>query len=300
MRKDSPMHYFLIDGYNLCFRCFYAMPELTRQDGFPTGALHAFAASILKLSSIDTPHATAVFFDKGGSDRHRKIYPEYKANRSEMPEPLRLQMPEIKRLCGLFGFPIIEENGVEADDLLASSAVKLSQNSPITTIVSADKDFAQLINAKVRQLLPPAPKTQDWQVLDVMGVKNKFGVSPKQIPDFLALVGDAVDNIPGLDGVGPKTAAKWIKGYEDLESIIKRYDWITPDKFRKMILENTELLRRNLELVTLQTNLQVPDFPASVPAPKFAEIMEFFESMQLKRSVLTLKKFAKEQFQTEI
>ena len=108
------MDYFLIDGYNMCFRAFYAMPELTRSDGFPTGALHAFFAGIIKLSSMDVPHATAIFFDQGGSARHREIYPEYKANRDAMPDAMRMQIEPIRELCSLLGFFVKSQNGIEA------------------------------------------------------------------------------------------------------------------------------------------------------------------------------------------
>lgn len=299
-KYKSLMHYFLIDGYNLCFRCFYAMPELTRADGFPTGALHAFVGSVIKLCSMDAPHASAVFFDKGGSARHRELYPEYKANRSAMPEAMRLQMPEIKRLCGLLNFVIIEREGVEADDLLASAAVKLKEKAPLTTIVSADKDFAQLVGPRIRQLLPPPPKTQDWVCIDSLGVKTKFGVSAAEIPCYLALMGDSIDNIPGLDGVGPKTAAKWIKDFGDLETILRRHDWVKPEKFRTIIAENEEKLRRNLKLVTLDTALEVPDFSDSPQTPQFDAVLAFLEEMGMKRGIAQFKKFAKEQYQKDI
>ncbi len=293
------MNYFLIDGYNLSFRCFWAMPDLTRSDGFPTGALHAFFASALRLSSMDVPHATAVFFDKGGSVRHRKICPEYKANRSEMPEKMRAQMPYIKRLCESLGFTVIEREGIEADDLLGSAAVKLKDSCEMVSIVSADKDFAQLVGPRVRQLLPPKPKTQDWIVLDAIGVKGKYGVYPNQIPSFLALIGDSADNISGLNGVGPKTAAKWLKDYGDLETIIRRYDWVRPEKFREVIKNGEALLRRNIELVTIDTACPLEDFAMEVKRPDFKDIAEFLETMQMKRSEALLHKFAKEQWQTD-
>ena len=146
------MDYFLIDGYNMCFRAYYAMPELTRSDGFPTGALHAFFAGIIKLSSMDVPHSSAIFFDEGGSARHREIYPEYKANRDAMLEPMRMQIEPIRELCRLLGFFVKSQNGVEADDLLASAAELLFAKGSKISIVSADKDFAQLVRPGIRRL----------------------------------------------------------------------------------------------------------------------------------------------------
>jgi DNA polymerase-1 len=274
------------------------MPELTREDGFPTGAIHAFFAGILKLTSMDVPHSTAIFFDKGGSNRHREIFAEYKANRSEMPEPLRKQIPEIMELCRLMGFCVIVREGVEADDLLAAAAEKLAVKDALITVVSADKDFAQLVRPGIRQLLPPAPQKQalGWRELDMVGVKTKFGVSPAEIPYYLALVGDTADNIPGIPGVGPKTAAKWIKEYGDIESIIRRSDWLKPDKFRATVAGNAGILRRNLELVTLDKSADFGEIECS--APDFDAVIEFLEKMEMKRSVGAFKKFAKEQYQT--
>lgn len=286
------MDFFLIDGYNMCFRSFYAMPSLSRSDGFPTGALHAFFAGILRLSNFEAPHRTCVFFDKGGSVRHREIFPEYKKNRSEMPEDMRRQMPAMKEICQLFGFDIFEENGIEADDMLASMVRKLREQNHNVTIVSSDKDFAQLVGPHTRQMIPPASKSKDWTILDSIGVKTKFGVPPAQIPFLLSLVGDSADNIPGLNGIGPKTAAKWLKDFGDLDTIIKRCDWLKPEKFRAQVRENAELLMRNLELVKLDTSLELDE--PKYAEPDFDEIKKFLEEMEMKRGLTSLRKFANE------
>lgn len=292
------MNALLIDGYNLGFRCFYAMPDLTRTDGFPTGALHAFFNSLIKLSGEHTPHTTAVFFDKGGSARHLKIHPDYKANRREAPDKFKSQIPSMKYLCEIFGFNPTEREGIEADDLLASTAVKVKESGNTAIIASADKDFAQLVCPNIKQMLPPNPKNKEWTTLDSIGVKTKFGVSPTQIPDYLALIGDSVDNIEGIAGVGPKTAAKWLKDYGDIETIIRRFDWIKPDKFRTLIKEGESLLRRNLELITLDSTLDV-EIPQQI-TPNFDDIIAFLEEMEMKKSLNTLRKFAKEQYEVDI
>ena len=259
------MKYYLIDGYNLAFRCFYAMPDLSRSDGFPTGALHAFFASLLKLSSSDTPHSTAVFFDKGGSKRHLEIFPQYKANRSEAPDNFRRQIPQMKYLCEIFGFEPTESEGIEADDLLGSAAVALKAQGHSVAVVSADKDFAQLVSPNIRQL---------------------------------ALIGDTADNIPGIDGVGPKTAAKWLKDFGDIETLIHRADWIKPERFRRVVADSADILRRNLALVTLDTSLDVPLAPSKTP--DFGEIIHFLEEMEMKKSLFALRNFAKDQYQISI
>lgn len=288
----------MIDGYNLGFRCYYAMPELTRTDGFPTGALHAFFASLLKLSGMDAPHSTAVFFDCGGSRRRRELFPQYKANRAATPDDFRRQIPAMKDLCQLFGFESVESNGIEADDLLSSCALRVKAAGGMATIVSADKDFAQIVSPNIRQLLPPKPRVKDWTVLDSVGVKTKFGVAPAQIPDFLAIVGDSADNIPGLDGVGPKTAAKWLKDYGDLETLVKRADWVKPERFRTHIAEAAERLRLNLKLVTIDTSFEIP--PPAHKTPDFAELVKFLDNMEMKKSFSALVKFAREQYQISL
>lgn len=288
----------LIDGYNLGFRCFYAMPDLTRSDGFPTGALHAFFNSLMKLAAECAPHATAVFFDKGGSQRHLAIHPQYKANRAEAPEKFKAQIPSMKYLCEIFGFNPTEEEGIEADDLLASAAAKIKAEGNMAIIASADKDFAQLVCANIHQMLPPSGKVKEWTIIDSVGVKSKFGVAPAQIPDFLSLIGDAADNIEGISGVGSKTAAKWLKDFGDLESIIKRSDWLKPEKFRAAVKENEGLLRRNMRLITLDTSRDVP-LPQML-APNFGEIIAFLEEMEMKKSLTSLRKFAKEQYQIDL
>ncbi len=282
----------------MAFRCFYAMPELTRSDGFPTGAIHAFFSGMVRLLSIEAPHPACAFFDKGGSSRRREIFPEYKANRASMPESMRQQIPAIKDMCDLFGMDVFEESGVEADDLLGSMAVKLRSKGEDVTIVSADKDFAQLVAPHVRQMLPPNSRVKEWTFLDTVGVKTKFGVPPSQIAYFLALTGDAIDNIPGINGVGPKMAAKWLKEYGDLESVIFRSDWLKPEKFRKIVGESAETLRRNLELVKLDTGIPVSD--PKVGKPQFGELLKFLDEMEMRKGILSLRKFAKEVYGEEL
>lgn len=293
-------NYFLIDGFNLSFRAFYAMPTLTTKDGRHTNAIHAFFSSIIKLSGMDTPHKTAVFFDKDGSRRHLEIYPEYKAQRSRMPDEMKSQMPYIRKLCELMGFHVVEKSGVEADDLLASYGLKLHERGGVISIVSADKDFAQIIRPKLRQLLPPQKASEGYRELDLVGVRTKFGVSPSQIPDFLALMGDVSDNIRGIEGVGPKTAEKWLKDFGNLEGLIRRADWIKPEKFRKVVLESKDMLMKNLKLVTLWTTHEVDLKEDSFKDPDFSEIIKFLEDLEMSRGVSIFKKFAKEQYQINL
>ncbi len=258
----------LLDGFNLAFRSFYGMPELTRaSDGFPTGALHGWVRTLWMLQDQEPAAHTAVFFDLGGSHRHTALHADYKAQRADMPEPLRLQLDPLKQLTRALGIPLIERSGIEADDLIASAATQLFAAGHNVLVVSADKDFAQLVQSDghhyLLQLVPPptANPKLGWRRLDPSAIKEKFGVPPAQIPALLALTGDKADNIPGLDGVGYKTAAKWLNEFSDLDTLLRRWDWIKPDRFRPLLRDSADLLHRNLKLVTLDTSLD-PGLPS--------------------------------------
>jgi DNA polymerase-1 len=176
--------FLLVDGFNLAYRCFFAIPELNRGDGFPTNALHGWVKSLWKLGDQEKPEATLVFFDLGGAQDRLALHPEYKANRAEMPEPLARQLPAIRALTAAMGLVGIERDGVESDDLLASEAVTLAGAGHEVLIVSSDKDFAQIVGERIQILLPPptANPKLGWRRLDAAGVLEKFGVPPVRIP----------------------------------------------------------------------------------------------------------------------
>ncbi|KXU36053.1 5'-3' exonuclease [Cephaloticoccus capnophilus] len=252
-------NWLLIDGFNLAFRAFYGMPELTRSsDGFPTGALHGWVKALWRLIDEQRPAGGAlVFFDLGGSQERLALHPEYKAQRRETPEALTQQLPFIRELTRAMGLGGIEREGVESDDLLAAQAVALAGGGDTVRIVSADKDFAQVVGGGVTLLLPPptANPRIGWRHLDAVGVTEKFGVGPGQIADFLALVGDTSDNIPGLAGVGPKTAAKWLQAHGSLEGVLANAAEIKPERFRQELASAAERLRLNRQLTRFDLSL---------------------------------------------
>lgn len=257
----------LIDGFNLMYRCFFATPALTRGDGFPTNALHGWVKSIWRLIDQERPSHTVVFFDLGGSQDRLALHPEYKAQRKEMPSELARQIPYIKTLTVAMGLAAVEKDGVESDDLLASCAVQCAAKGDEVLIVSSDKDFAQIVSDQIKILLPP-PSAQPklgWRKLDVAGVKEKFGVKPAQIADYLALMGDTSDNIPGLTGVGPKTASKWLAQYGSLEGLIAASAMVEPERFRGPLCESAERLRVNLRLTKLDIALELPEVRQTEP-----------------------------------
>ncbi|MDP0498014.1 MAG: 5'-3' exonuclease H3TH domain-containing protein [Verrucomicrobiota bacterium JB024] len=276
----------LLDGFNLAFRSYYALPDLTRSDGVPTGALHGWVKTLWKLEDMERPDRLAVFFDEGGSDRHLELLPEYKANRDEMPEALRAQMESIREITRLMGYPVISRCGVEADDLIASAARQMAGPEQKAVVVSADKDLAQLVNEHIHQLLP-APTANPrlgWRRLDAEGVVKKFGVTPAQIPDYLALVGDVSDNIAGLVGVGPKTASKWIAEYGNIAGVLAKAAEIKPPRFREILPASGELLSRNLELVRLKDTFEIPAL--TVEQPDTPALTDFLASMEMKSAAL--------------
>lgn len=274
----------LVDGFNLVYRCFFAIPELNRADGFPTNALHGWVKSLWKLQDQEKPAGTIVFFDLGGSQDRLAIHPEYKAQREEMPEALQKQIDPVKVLTRLLGCQVIEQDGVESDDLLAAEAVARAREGDEVLIVSSDKDFAQIVDERIKIMLPPpsANPKLGWRLRDVAGVNEKFGVPPTQIADYLALVGDTSDNIPGVTGVGPKTAAKWLADHGNLEGVIAHAAELKPDRFREVVAADADRLRKNLKLTTL--NLGLPRVAPERPVPQVPELVRFLEEMEMRSS----------------
>ncbi len=275
----------LIDGFNLIYRCYFATPALTRSDGFPTNALHGWVKSLWRLIDQERPDHPVVFFDLGGSQDRLALHPDYKAQRAEMPVELERQIEPTKALTRALGLGAVEQHGVESDDLLAACAVARAAAGDDVLIVSSDKDFAQIVGPRIRILLSP-PSAQPklgWRVLDEACVKDKFGVPPERIVDYLALIGDTSDNIPGLSGVGPKTAVKWIEAHGGLEEILSAAPRITPDRFRAPLAEAADRLRLNNRLVTLDTTLPQP--AVETRAPDLAALFSLLEEMEMKSTL---------------
>ncbi len=279
----------LVDGYNMAFRAFYGMPELTRADGFPTGALHGWVKTMWRLQDQEKPDAMVVFFDLGGSQDRLALHPEYKAQRKETPEPLEKQIPVIKELTKAMGLVGVELDGVESDDLLAAQARLLAKDGHDVLIVSADKDFAQCVDERIKILLPPptANPKLGWRVLDPAGVGEKFGVPPAQIAEYLALIGDSSDNILGISGVGPKTAVKWFQEFQTLEGIIAHAAELKPERFREMVAKEADKLRLNLKLTTLPA--ESPLASVQPGEPQAGALFALLEKLEMKSSLTEAK-----------
>jgi len=244
---------FLIDGSSYLYRAFHAMPPLTTSAGVPTGAVKGVANMLHNLRRENpNAHYLAIFDAKGKNFRHR-IYQDYKANRPPMPPELKEQLVPLKEICNAMGMPVVEIPDVEADDVIATLAVMGAKRNIPIIISSLDKDLMQLVEDPLIKMM----NTMNNQTYDVEGVIAKFGVHPTQIIEYLALIGDTSDNIPGVPKVGPKTAVKWFTAYQNLEGIVSNADAIAGvvgENLRKSIQD----LDRNVELVTLKKDVELP------------------------------------------
>ena len=243
---------FLIDGSSYLYRAFHAMPPLTTSGGLPTGAVKGVINMLRNLRNENPDsHYLAIFDAKGKNFRH-SIYKDYKANRPPMPPELREQLAPLKAICNAMGMPVVEIPDVEADDVIATLAVMgAKQNIPIV-ISSLDKDLMQLVEDPLIKMV----NTMNNQIYDVAGVENKFGVLPTQIIDYLALVGDTSDNIPGVPKCGPKTAVKWLSEFKDLAGIVQNAESFT-GVVGQNLRDSIQDLDRNVELVTLKKDVEL-------------------------------------------
>ena len=280
---------FLCDGHNLAFRAFYGIRELNRSDGFPTNMIHGWLRSFWRLEDDFKPDDIWVFFDLGGCPQREKILPQYKSNRGSPPEGFVEQLEWVKKLSKSLGYGTGEAEGREADDLIAAKVDELKGNHELV-IVSADKDLAQLIEPGVCQLLPPptANPRLGWRMLDEKGVVEKFGVKSTQILDYLSIIGDQSDNIPGLQGVGPKTAVKWLQAWDNLEELIVNAGRVSPKRFCSMIYEKRDLLLRNREIIKLDSSTF--DGGTAPSLPNTREICEILKIMEMSKSIEEVKK----------
>ncbi|OGT44806.1 MAG: DNA polymerase I [Gammaproteobacteria bacterium RIFCSPHIGHO2_12_FULL_38_11] len=241
----------LIDGSSYLFRAFHALPPLTTSKGVPTGAIYGVINMIKKLMNTTSFDYIGVIFDPKGKTVRHAIYPEYKANRKTMPDELREQIAPLFELIRAMGLPLIIQDGVEADDVIGTLAVYASKHGIKTVISTMDKDMAQLVNDKITLI-----NTMNDRVYDDKGVKEKFGVAPNQIIDYLALMGDTSDNIPGIPKVGPKTAALWLEKYGSLNGVIKHASEIT-GKIGESLREHINNLSLSRQLVTIDCDVKL-------------------------------------------
>ncbi|WP_018937442.1 MULTISPECIES: DNA polymerase I [unclassified Thioalkalivibrio] len=260
----------LVDGSSYLFRAFHALPPLTAPDGAPTGAMIGVANMLRKLRADYGPEHMAVVFDAKGKTFRDDIYPEYKATRPPMPDELAAQIEPLHELVRAMGLPLLCVGGVEADDVIATLADQAARAGHAVVISTGDKDLAQLVDDRITLV-----NTMSGVTLDPDGVREKFGVAPEQIVDYLALMGDSVDNIPGVDKVGPKTAAKWIAKYGDLDTILEQADDIG-GKIGENLRAATDRLPTSRELITVKRDvpLEVGPDDLAIQEPDHDRLLE--------------------------
>src|SRR4051794_5729441 len=252
-------HLYLVDGSSYIFRAYHRLPPLTNRHGLNVGAVYGYTTMLWKLAESlhkeEGPAHLAVIFDAGSHTFHNDMYDQYKAQRPPPPPDLVPQFPLIRDATRAFSLPCIEEDGLEADDIIACYAkAALAENWKVT-IVSSDKDLMQLVEEGRLDLYD----TMNDRRLGRDYVIEKFGVPPEKLGDVLALMGDSVDNVPGVPGVGPKTAAQLIQDYGDLESVLAHADEIKKPKLKQNLIEHADAARLSRELVRLVCDAPLPE-----------------------------------------
>ncbi|VAW81788.1 DNA polymerase I [hydrothermal vent metagenome] len=266
----------LVDGSSYLFRAFHALPPLTNSKGISTGAVFGVIKMLRKEILAMQPALLAVVFDAKGKTFRDTMYPQYKANRPPMPDDLREQIEPLHTVLKALGFPLLCVSGVEADDVIGTLARQAEKLSIPVVISSGDKDFAQLVSDKITLV-----NTMTNTTMDIVGVEKKFGVTPAQIVDYLALVGDSADNVPGVSKVGPKTAVKWLTQYNSVEEIIDHAEDIK-GKVGENLREGIEQLKLSQRLVTIKCDVELESSPKELTQtdPDLNQLKELFADLE--------------------
>ncbi|MCP4626006.1 MAG: DNA polymerase I [bacterium] len=276
---------YLIDGTAYIHRAYHAIRGLSNSKGLPTNAIFGFTRMLIKLMDDRNPEYIGMFFDAKGPTFRHAMYADYKANRPPMPEDMAVQIPYIKKVTAAFNLPIIEMQGYEADDLIGTLARMAAEKGFTVVMITGDKDFMQLVTAHSTIWDPMKEST-----IDLQSIKEKFGVEPQQMIDVQGLSGDTADNIPGVPGIGQKTAVTLIKTHNSMQELYEKLDTITRKKQRENLEKFKELALLSRRLVTINTevpvNFNAPDFRVSAPnREKLAKLYKDLEFRQLQQSV---------------
>ena len=287
-------HVFLVDGSSYIFRAYHALPPLNRKsDGLQVNAVLGFCNMLWKLmrdmKPEEQPTHLAVVFDKSEKTFRSELYPDYKANRTEPPDDLRPQFPLIRDAVRAFDLPCLEQLGFEADDLIATYVREACEAGATATIVASDKDLMQLVNDCVIMY-----DTMKDRRIGIPEVIEKFGVPPQKMIEVQALIGDSTDNVPGVPGIGVKTAAQLIGEYGDLETLLARAGEIKQEKRRQSLIEHAERARLSKQLVTLDANvkLEVPLADLAVHHPDYKRLIAFLKAMEFSTLTRRVAEFA--------
>src|SRR5712692_2688605 len=287
-------HVFLVDGSSYIFRAYHALPPLNRKsDGLQVNAVLGFCNMLWKLlrdmKPEERPTHLAVVFDKSEKTFRTEMYSQYKANRTEPPDDLRPQFPLIRAAVRAFELPCLEQAGFEADDLIATYVRQACEAGASATIVASDKDLMQLVNDCVVMY-----DTMKDKKIGIPEVIEKFGVPPEKVIEVQALIGDSTDNVPGVPGIGVKTAAQLIGEYGDLETLLARASEIKQDKRRQTLIDNAEQARLSKRLVTLDDHvkLDVPLADLAVHDPDYKRLIAFLKAMEFASLIRRVAEFS--------
>src|ERR1700731_3617996 len=286
-------HVFLVDGSGYIFRAYHALPPINRKsDGLQLNAVFGFCNMLWKLlreMKDDQPTHLAVVFDLSEQTFRTEMYPDYKAHRPDPPDDLKPQFGLIRQAVHAFELPCLEQGGFEADDLIATYVRQACEAGATATIVSSDKDLMQLVNDCVVMF-----DTMKDKKIGRAEVIEKFGVPPDKVIEVQALIGDSIDNVPGVPGIGVKTAAQLIGEYGDLETLLKRAPEIKQEKRRQALIDNAEQARLSKKVVTLddQVKLDVPIGDLAVHEPDHKRLIGFLKAMEFNALMRRVAEFA--------
>ena len=295
---SSKKKFYVIDGSSYLYRAFYALGRLSSSKGVPTQAVYGFAQMIQKVMREMEPDYVCMVFDAPGPTFRHELYGPYKATRQKMPEDLAVQVPYIKKLVAFQGIPQLEREGYEADDIIASLARQAKKAGVDVVIVSGDKDLYQLIeDPHIRQW-----DAQNDRLFTEAEVKEKFGIKPEQMADFLALMGDSSDNVPGVKGVGEKTARQLLQKWGSLERVYEKVEQVTPPSLQKKLKENRELAFLSRKLVSFPGDAPIEAaLEDLVPSqPMWTELLQLYEELEFKKLAEGLRQEKGEEVEGEI
>ena len=285
MSADGAGHdeLFLIDGNSLAYRAFFALPEsIATSTGFPTNAIFGFASMLVKILTEHGPKATIVVWDRGHSGR-KEVYADYKAQRSSRPDLFKQQWPHLEPLVDAFGYANVSVEGYEADDVIASIAEKAKAAKVPVTIVTGDRDSFQLVDEGVH-IMATARGITETKLYDRQGVIDRYGIPPELVPDFIGLKGDTSDNIPGVPGIGDKTAAQLLQEYRTLEGVLEHASEIRATRRRENLIAHAEDARVSKRLATMVRDIPVDIDPVAFASaePDRSRLREVFREFELR------------------
>lgn len=271
----------LIDATAFCYRAFYALPRLATSLGQPTGAVFGFVNMLNKILKEKKPEFAGVCFDVSRDTFRQEKFKDYKIQRPPMPDELSSQIELIKQIVSGYGIPIFEKEGYEADDVIATMAQKAKDNGFTVTIISSDKDMLQLVDETVAVF---APSKEGGKTYGPQDVREQFGIEAGRIPELIALMGDAVDNIPGIKGIGEKTAVALLKKFGSLGRLTESLEEVTPQKLQDSLKGNLDRLKLNMELAVLANDIDFEFNPErlKITEPDYAELFRIFKSLEFK------------------